>query len=87
MPLHEGYTALFPLAWIKQCIATYTKNHGKAPKLLVLSSTDYLDYKLNLSLETAVQLDIQVTHADYLKQGEIDLAMEIKSQKTVMKKK
>ena len=72
-----GGTAVFPLAWIKKCIATYTKEHGKAPKLLVLNSDDYLDYKLNLSIGQAQQLGVKITYGDYLKKGEIDLAMGI----------
>lgn len=73
-----GSTAVFPLEWIKECIATYTEEHGKAPKLLVLNPDDYLDYKLNLSIGQAKQLGIKITYGDYLKKGEIDLAMGIK---------
>ena len=70
--------AIFPTEWIRQCIATYTKNHGKAPKLLVLAEDDLLDYKLNMSINDVMKLGIQVTSAPYLKPGEIDLAMGIK---------
>lgn len=73
-----GNLAMFPLAFIKECIATYTKDHGKAPKVLVLNEDDYLDYKLNLSLHQAKQLGVKVTYGSYLKKGEIDLAMGIK---------
>lgn len=77
----DGQTKLFPLAWIKECIETYTKEHGKAPKLLVLSTEDYLDYSVNCSLAQVKQLNIQVTYGDYLESGEIDLAMGIKEGK------
>ena len=73
-----GDTAVFPLKWIKECIATYTKEHGKAPKVLVLNSDDLIDYKLNCSIEQVRQLGIRFTYGDYLKKGEIDLAMGIK---------
>jgi hypothetical protein len=72
-----GKLAVFPTAWIKECIATYTREHGKAPKLLVINSDDLIDYKLNLSIHDAVGLGIKITHGDYLKKGEIDLAMGI----------
>ena len=70
--------ALFPTEWIRQCIATYTKDHGKVPRLLVLAEDDLLDYKLNLSINDVMKLDIQFTSAPYLKPGEIDLAMGVK---------
>jgi hypothetical protein len=73
-----GSLAMFPLAWIKKCIATYTKDHGKAPKILVVNDDDFIDYKLNSSLHQASQLGVKVTHGSYLKKGEIDLAMGIK---------
>jgi len=73
-----GDTAIFPLAFVKKCIAQYKKDHGKAPKLLVLNPDDYLDYKLNLSLHQAKGLGIKVTYGDYLEKGEMDLAMGIK---------
>ena len=41
---------LFPLKWIKDCIKTYTKSHGKAPKILVVSSEDYIDYCMSQSM-------------------------------------
>ena len=73
-----GDLSMFPLAFVKECIAKYTKDHGKAPKLLVLNPDDYLDFKLNLSLLQAKGLGIKVTYGDYLKKGEMDLAMGIK---------
>lgn len=74
----DGQTAVFPLEFIKQCVKTYTKEHGKAPKILVLSEEDYIDFSLNCTLAQAGQLGLKVTHASYLKSGEIDLAMGIK---------
>jgi len=74
----SGSTAIFPLAWIKECIATYTKDHGKAPKVLVLNPDDLIDYKLNLSIHQAIHLGVKITHGSYLNKGEIDLAMGIK---------
>jgi hypothetical protein len=73
-----GKLAIFPLEWIKQCIATYTKEHGKAPKILVVNEDDFIDYKLTCTLEQAGSLGVKVTHGSYLKKGEIDLAMGIK---------
>lgn len=79
--------ALFPLEWIKQCIATYTKEHGKAPKILVISEEDYIDYNLSCTLAQAGQLGVKVIHGSYLKPGEIDLAMGVKEEKKPAKKK
>ena len=76
----DGQTAMFPLAWIKECIATYTEQHGEAPKILVVSDEDFIDYSLNCTLAQAGQLNIKVMHASYLKHGEIDLAMGIKDE-------
>ena len=79
MSLVDGKgVSLFPLKWIKECIATYTKDHGKAPKILVISEEDYIDYNLSCTLAQAGQLGVKVTTAKYLKPGEIDLAMGIK---------
>jgi hypothetical protein len=69
-------TAIFPSDWIKECIATYTKDHGKEPKLLVLNEEDYLEYSINGTMSK--NLGVKVTCAPYLKRGEIDLAMGIK---------
>lgn len=79
--------ALFPLEWIKECIATYTKDHGKAPQLLVVNEDDYLDYSLSCTLAQAVQLNVQVTTGKWLKKGEIDLAMGVKEKKKNAKPK
>lgn len=81
-----GRLAVFPLEWIKQCIAIYTKDHGKAPKILVVNEDDFIDYKLTCTLEQAASLDIKVTHGSYLKKGEIDLAIAIKEDKKKRKK-
>ena len=75
----DGMTAVFPLEWIKNCISTYTKEHGQEPKILVLSTEDYLDYSLNGSLAQVNQLNVKVVNGIYLKKGEIDLAMAIKN--------
>lgn len=67
---------LFPTDWIKSCIAQYKKNHGNDPKILVLASDDLLDYKLSCSIIPAQELGLEeITHGDYLKVGEIDLAI------------
>lgn len=72
--------SLFLLAWLKECVAIYTKEHGKAPKILVLSEEDYIDYNLSCTLAQAAQLGVKVTTAKYLKSGQIDLAMGIKGE-------
>ncbi len=72
--------SLFPLEFIKKCIATYTKEHGKAPKVLVIAEDDYLDYNLSCTLAQAVQLGVKITTGEWLKPGEIDLAMGIKGE-------
>jgi hypothetical protein len=79
MSLVDGKgVSLFPLEWIKQCIATYTKENGKVPKILVISEEDYIDYNLSCTLATVGQLGVKITTGTYLKSGEIDLAMGIK---------
>lgn len=76
-----GGTAIFPKEWIKKCIATYTEDHdGKAPKVLVISDDDWIDYNLNLTIHGAKDLGVQVVRGSYLKVGEIDLAMGIKEE-------
>lgn len=82
-----GRLSVFPLAWIKQCIETYTKEHGKAPKILVVNEDDFIDYKLTCTLDQAKQLGVQVTYGSYLEKGEIDLAMGIKEEKPKKKGK
>jgi hypothetical protein len=72
--------SLFPLEFLKECIATYTKEHGKAPKVLVIAEDDYLDYSLSCTLIQAAQLNVKVTRGKWLKPGEIDLAMGIKGE-------
>lgn len=76
-----GSLSVFPLEWVKQCVATYTKKHGKAPKILVVNEDDLVDYKLTCTLAQAQQLGVKITHGSYLKRGEIDLAIGIKEDK------
>lgn len=75
-----GSLAMFPLDWIKECIAIYTEDHGKAPKILVLNEDDFIDYKLNLSIHQSKQLGLRITSGSYLEKGEIDLAMGIRGE-------
>ncbi len=83
MSLVDGKgVSLFPLKWIKECIATYTKENGRAPKILVISEEDYIDYNLSCTLAQAGSLGIKVTTGKYLKPGEIDLAMGVKGEDT-----
>lgn len=78
----DGMTKVFPVEWIKHCIAEYTKNNGKAPKILVLAQEDYVDYKLNCTLTNslAASLGLKVVPGSYLKSGEIDLALGLKDE-------
>jgi hypothetical protein len=72
---------LFPAKFIKECIEQYTKTHGKSPKILVLSKEDLIDYKISCTLPAAESLGLErITLGDYLKTGEIDLAMGIKNE-------
>lgn len=81
-----GSVAIFPGKWIRECIATYTKEHGKAPKVLVVAEDDYLDYCLNCSINDAKNLNVEVIRGSYLKVGEINLAMGVKDDKPRKKK-
>jgi hypothetical protein len=76
-----GDTKVFPLQWIKDCLATYTKDHGKAPQILVLNPDDLIDYRMNLSIHQADSLGLKIIYGDYLDKNEIDLAMGIKGEK------
>jgi hypothetical protein len=81
MSLLDGKgVSLFPLEFLKQCVATYTKEHGQAPKILAISEEDYIDWNLSCTLGQAAQLGVKVTTAKYLKSGEIDLALGIKDE-------
>jgi hypothetical protein len=76
-----GDIRLFPLKFIKECIATYEKNHGKKPKILVVSSEELIDWEISCSIHDAKVLDIEIKTGDYLKPGEYDLAMGTKKKK------
>ena len=74
---------VFPTSFIKDCIEKYTKSHGKKPKILVISSEDYLDYTLSCTMLSAEALGLEkIIVADYLKPGEMDLAIGIKNETT-----
>jgi len=75
-----GSVSLFPLEFLKKCVATYTKEHGKAPKVLVISEDDYIDYNLSCTLAQTSQLKVKVTTGNWLKPGEFDFAMGIKGE-------
>lgn len=78
--VNGGGVALFPLEFLKECVATYTKEHGKAPKILVISEEDYIDFNLSCTLAQAAQLGVKVTTAKYLESGQFDLAIGIKGE-------
>lgn len=75
-----GYS-IFPLQFIKQCVETYTKDHGKAPKLLCVSEEDYMDWVITCTIESAKQLNLEMIRVPYLKAGQFDLAMGIEDDK------
>lgn len=65
---------LFPTQFIKDAIETYTKNNGKRPKILVISSEDALDFALSCTMLKAEALGLdKIQRADYLEPGEIEL--------------
>jgi hypothetical protein len=72
--------SLCPLEFLKACVETYTRDHGKAPKLLVISEDDMIDWKLSGSFEGLASLNLKVTTGKYLKPGQFDLCMGIKDE-------
>lgn len=73
---------LFPNQFIIECIETYTKNHGKPPKILVASVEDITDWKLSCSIQGASSLGVKIVPGKYLKSGQFDLAQGIKNKVT-----
>jgi hypothetical protein len=69
---------LFPTEFIRQSVETYTKAHGNAPKILVISNEDYYDWTVSATIAAIKQFNLEVVTGDYLKSGEIDLAIDIK---------
>jgi hypothetical protein len=65
---------LFPTQFVKDAIKTYTENHGKSPKILVISSEDAIDFSLSCTMPSAASLGLdKIQRADYLDSGEIEL--------------
>lgn len=76
----DGQTSIFPLEFIKDCIKKYTEDHGQAPKILVVSQEDFIDYSLNCTIGSVQQLGLKVMQGSYLKSGEFDLALGLKDE-------
>ncbi len=70
---------VFPTEFIKNSVETYTKQHGKAPKILCANSEDIDDWIITNTISAVKQFKLKIVPGDYLKSGEIDLAMEIKN--------
>jgi hypothetical protein len=70
---------LFPYDFIKQCVETYTLEHGKPPKVLVVSNKDLIDWVFGswAGKHPVTVLGMTLITGDYLKPGEIDLAQGI----------
>lgn len=69
--------SLFPTQFIKEAIETYTKNRGKAPKILVISSEDAVDYTLSNTMPKPASLGLdKIQRAEYLEPGEIELCQK-----------
>jgi len=75
--------SIFPLEFIKNCIETYTKDHGKAPKILCVSDEDYMDWVITTTIRSAKQLNLEMVRVKQFKPGEFDLCMEIVDNKLV----
>jgi len=71
--------AVFPSEFIKQCVNTYASEHGKPPKVLVVSKEDLIDWVLSswAGNRPATVLGLTLITGDYLRPGEIDLAQGI----------
>lgn len=70
--------ALFPSQFVKKAIQQYTRAKGYAPKILCVSSEDYVGYIATCSLPDPASLGLDViTVGEYLQSGEMDLALAI----------
>jgi len=76
--MYKEFYTILPVEFIRQAIETYTKNNGKAPKVLCVSNEDYADWVLTGTIHGLNQFDLKVVTGDYLKTGEMDLAMGVK---------
>lgn len=69
--------SLFPTTFIKESIQAYTVKNGKPPRILVISSDDYLDYTVSCTMLKASTLGVEkIQRADYLEPGEIELCQD-----------
>ena len=79
MSLISGRDAeLLPVEFLKKCIATYTKNNGKAPTTLVVNSKRIVDWEISCTIQGLKALNLEVVAGDYLNNNEIDLCMGVK---------
>jgi hypothetical protein len=76
--MFKGTYQVFPTEFIKRCIETYTKRHGKAPKVLVANPEDIQDWTVTCTISAVKQFNLTIVPGTYLKSGEIDLAMGVK---------
>lgn len=68
---------LFPFAAVKKSIKDYTAKNGMAPKVLVISSDDAIDYCLSCTMPRAGSIGLdKIQRADYLKSGEYELCQD-----------
>ena len=72
---------MVPIDFIKQCIETYTTDHGYAPKIICVSNEDYVDWHLTCTINSINQFGLKIVVGDYLRAGEFDFAMDIKAGK------
>lgn len=70
---------IFPTKFIKECIETYTKEHGKIPKVLCVSKEDYADWMITCSIVDSKKFDLEIIVGDYLEPGQFDFATGIKN--------
>lgn len=75
-------TSVFPLQFVKESIASYTVKHNKPPKVLLVSSTDFLDYKLNCTLPSPAALGLEeISCGSDVNEGEFYLGAGFKEKK------
>jgi hypothetical protein len=76
--MFKGAYKVFPTEFIRQCVETYTKDHGKVPKILCANPDDIQDWIITATISAVKQFNLTVVPGTYLKPGEIDLAMGVK---------
>lgn len=71
---------IFPRESIVVAISQYASRKGQPPKVLVVSSSDYVGYVVTCTLPEPASLGLDmITFGDFLEEGEAVLAVSLQS--------